>query len=269
MDAAVELTRESHLMSWSIRDLAGRLGVAASVIYHHVGGKDLLCRRVVERMLEQIVPPEPSQPWQQWFRELLHTAGPLAAAYPGTAKWMLMHGPTLPAVLPILDAGVATLQRAGLGEQAPFAYALLLNNAMLTVSMGDDRLQHEGDGPRDHATMMAELRQMPTASAEVRAMARNSSPPSRKAGNWPRRGAGTTTASSWTPPSRASTPPLAGRPIRPEAVGRAVGGYRPAATGARRRPTAPADRHRCSAGRRPRRHRRHRRRHRARRLRAP
>lgn len=170
VDAAVELTRESHLMSWSIRDLAGRLGVAASVIYHHVGGKDLLCRRVVERMLEQIVPPEPSQPWQQWFRELLHTAGPLAAAYPGTAKWMLMHGPTLPAVLPILDAGVATLQRAGFGEQAPFAYALLLNNAMLTVSMGDDRLQHEGDGPRDHATMMAELRQMPTASAEVRAM---------------------------------------------------------------------------------------------------
>ena len=28
VDAAVDLTRESHLMSWSIRDLASRLGVA-------------------------------------------------------------------------------------------------------------------------------------------------------------------------------------------------------------------------------------------------
>ena len=170
IDAAVELTHESHLMSWSLRDLAARLGVAASVIYHHVGGKDLLCRRVVERMLGHIDPPEATLPWQEWFRTLLYAAGPRAAEYPGTAKWMLMHGPTLPAVLPVLEAGMTVLQRAGFGSRADFAYAVLLNNAMLTVSMGDDRLQHEDDGPRDHATMMTEFRQMPTASAEVRAM---------------------------------------------------------------------------------------------------
>lgn len=170
IDAAVHLTRESHLMSWSIRDLAARLGVAASVIYHHVGGKDLLCRGVVERMLGRIEPPEAALPWQEWFRTLLYPAGPRASEYPGSAKWMLMHGPTLPAVLPVLEAGMTVLYRAGFGGSADFAYAVLLNNAMLTVSMGDDRLQHEGDGPRDHATMMAEFRQMPTASAEVRAM---------------------------------------------------------------------------------------------------
>ncbi|MGO2746897.1 TetR/AcrR family transcriptional regulator [Microbacterium sp.] len=170
IDAAVELTRESHLMSWSLRDLAGQLGVAASVIYHHVGGKDLLCRRVVERMLAQIEPPDAELPWQEWFRALLCSAGPRAAEYPGSAKWMLMHGPTLPVALPILEAGIAVLHRAGFGSRADFAYAALLNNAMLTVSMSDDRLQHEGDGPRDHATMMAEFHQIPTASAEVRAM---------------------------------------------------------------------------------------------------
>ncbi len=170
IDAASDLTRESHLMSWSIRDLASRLGVAPSVIYHHVGGKDLLCRRVVERMLAQIEQPPPELAWQEWFRALLDSAGPRAAEFPGTAKWMLMHGPTLPAVLPILEAGMSILHRAGFGTRADFAYAALLNNAMLTVSMSDDRLQHEGDGARDHATMMAEFHQMPTASAEVRAM---------------------------------------------------------------------------------------------------
>ncbi|MDG4765896.1 TetR/AcrR family transcriptional regulator [Solwaraspora sp. WMMD406] len=170
VDAATELTRETHLMSWSIRDLAGRLGVAASVIYHHVGGKDLLCRRVVERMLERIEPPGSDLPWQEWFRALLYTAGPRAAEYPGAAKWMLMHGPTLPAALPVLEAGMAVLHGAGFSTRSGMAYAALLNNAMLTVSMGDDRLQHEGDGPRDHASMMAEFEQMPTSSAGVRAM---------------------------------------------------------------------------------------------------
>lgn len=170
VDAAVDLTHESHLLTWSIRDLASRLGVAASVIYHHVGGKDLLCRRVAERVFDQIELPPAELDWREWFRRLLNTVGPLAARYPGVAKWMLMHGPTIPAVLPTLEAGMAALHRAGFGDRASFAYALLLNNAMLTVSIADDRLQHEVDGPRDHATMMAEFHQMSTASDEIRTL---------------------------------------------------------------------------------------------------
>lgn len=170
VDAATELTRETHLMSWSIRDLAGRLGIAASGIYHHVGGKDLLCRNVVERMLERIELPDAQLPWREWFRALLDAAGPTAAEYPGTATWMLMHGPTLPAALPVLEAGMAKLEEAGFGAQVALAYAVLLNNAMLTVSIGDDRLRHEDDGPRDHAAMMAELTQMTAAPERVRRM---------------------------------------------------------------------------------------------------
>lgn len=170
VDAATELTRQTHLMTWSIRDLAGKLGIAASGIYHHVGGKDLLCREVVERMLERIQLPDPQLPWQDWFRTLLYEVGPIAAEYPGTAKWMLMHGPTLPGVLPVLEAGMVKLTDAGFGERATFAYALMLNNAMLTVSVSDDRLQHEGDGPRDHATMMAEFGELTTSSPQAQAM---------------------------------------------------------------------------------------------------
>lgn len=170
VDAAVELTQESHLMRWSLRDLAARLQVSPSVIYHHVGGKDLLCRRVADRTLEQIPLPEEDLPWQEWFQTLLHTAGPLVARYPGVAKWMLMHGPTIPAALPIVEAGIGVLHHAGFGDRAHLAYALLLNNAMLTISMSDDRLQHEGDGPRDHATMMAEFQQLAGTSDALRHM---------------------------------------------------------------------------------------------------
>jgi hypothetical protein len=63
----------------------------------------------------------------------------------------------LPSVLPIVETGIATLVRGGLGDNAGWAYAALLNNGMLTITIGDDRLIHEEDGPRDHATMMEEF----------------------------------------------------------------------------------------------------------------
>lgn len=159
VDAALRLTEEQHLFGWSIRDLARDLNVAPSVIYHHVGGKDLLCRYVVERILADLTAPPSETDWENWFRELLYATRPLVARYPGTAKWLLMHGPTFPAMISIIDAGIAALQRAGFGELAAFDYAALFNNALLTISMGDDRLSHEDDGPRDHAAMMTEFRQ--------------------------------------------------------------------------------------------------------------
>lgn len=170
IDTALELTRETHLSGWSIRDLSGRLGLGPSAVYHHVGGKDLLGRHVVERVLAGLEAPPAELDWQDWFPALLESVYRVVTPYPGVAKWMLMHGPTLPAVLPVLEAGMAKLQDAGFGDRAAFAYAALLNNAMLTVSMNDDRLQHEDDGPRDHATMMAEFGQIAAASTQMRGM---------------------------------------------------------------------------------------------------
>lgn len=176
IDAAVELTRESHLLGWSIRDLARRLGVNPSTIYHHVGGKDLLCRRVVERVSEKLVTPDPALEWQDWFRTLLFGMGPIVMEYPGTAKWILMHGPTVPAIMPAMGTGFLPLARAGFGENTYRAVALLINTATTTIAMGDDRLQHEEDGPRDHAAMMREFERMtagiPQADGFARAMIR-------------------------------------------------------------------------------------------------
>ena len=157
VDAAAALTRESGLLAWSIRDLAKRLGVTPSVIYHHVGGKDLLCRRVVERAMAELPVPDPALLWQDWFRELLFAAAPVAHRFPGVARWLVMHGPTIPAALPMIEAGIGSLQRAGFGDAVGSAYGVLLNNAMLTLSVHDERQQLEADGPRDHAAMLQEF----------------------------------------------------------------------------------------------------------------
>lgn len=154
---ALALTGEGHLLGWSLRDLADRLGVTVSVITHHVGGKDRLLRRVVEEALAGLRPPPDDLAWDAWFRAmLLDIRGPLQR-YPGTAKWVLLHGPSFPAIMPMIDAGVAALQRAGFGESLGLAFATLFNNAVMTLAVADERLTDEGDGPREHAATMRGL----------------------------------------------------------------------------------------------------------------
>lgn len=166
VDEAAALTRASHLLGWSIRDLAGALAVSPSVVYHHVGGTDALCRAVADRVIGSLeVPDAAGARWDDWFRALLKSQGPRIAGYPGVAKWMLMHGPTIPSASVILDRGMTLLASAGFGHHAPAAYALLLNTAMTTISTGDDRRQHDDDGPRDHTTMMAEFARLPSSPA--------------------------------------------------------------------------------------------------------
>lgn len=165
--AAVRLTAHNHLAGWSLRDLAAELGVAASVVYHHVGGKDLLSRRVVEAVLDGFAPPDAGLPWDAWFRALLHALRTPLAAHPGTAHWLVMHGPVLPDLLPVIDTGTRLLADAGAGDRTGHLYSVLLNTAVLTIAMGDERLRHDEDGPRDHGAMMREFDQLGTESPGV------------------------------------------------------------------------------------------------------
>ncbi|QCR19719.1 TetR/AcrR family transcriptional regulator [Agrococcus sp. SGAir0287] len=155
---AVALTRETHLMGWSVRDLARRLDVAASVLYHHVGGKDVIVRRVVEHVIAQISIPDADLPWQDWYRALVLPAREIIGAHDGVAKWLLMHGPTLEPLLPTVERGVQVLLRDGFGDHAAMAYAAIVNNALSALAMGDDRRLVEDDGPRDLETMRTAMR---------------------------------------------------------------------------------------------------------------
>lgn len=157
IDAAVELTAEGGLWSWSLRDLAKTLHVTPSVVYHHVGGRDLLCRNVAERAVQEIPHPDPAMEWRAWFTAYLYAARPVLLNYPGVAKWLVLHGPAFPAAVPVVDAGVATLRRAGFGDDTAYVYSSLFNTAMMTLTISDERRRHEDDGHRDHQAMMDEF----------------------------------------------------------------------------------------------------------------
>lgn len=171
IDAAVELTRDSGLTGWSLRDLAKELGVAPSAIYHHVGGQELLSRHVVERVLARVDLPTTTMPWRQWFRRALFPARPVLAACPGTARWLLLHGPVLPSLTPVMDSGIASLLRAGFADSAALAFSSVVNTAMMIIAAADDRRQHEDDGPRDHETLMHDLSETISSSPGVSMLA--------------------------------------------------------------------------------------------------
>lgn len=161
------------LTGWSLRDLARGLDVAPSVLYHHIGGKDLLSRHIVGRVLSTVDFPTTVMPWREWFRAALYPARPALATYPGTAKWLLLHGAVFPSMIPVMDSGVASLQQAGFAEDTAAAYSALFNTAMMTISTSDERLRHEDDGARDHAAMMSEFAKVAGASPGVALFARD------------------------------------------------------------------------------------------------
>ena len=173
IDAAVELSRGDGLTTWTLRDLGGRLGVAPSVIYHHVGGREALSRRVVERVLALVDLPTDVMPWRQWAREALYPLRPVLTDYPGTARWLLLHGPVLPRLAPVIDAGIASLRRAGFGRDSALAYTSLVNTAMMTIAAIDDRRLHEDDGPRDHAALIRDLGPITAGSAGISLLTRD------------------------------------------------------------------------------------------------
>jgi AcrR family transcriptional regulator len=170
VDAAVELTRRHGLYGWSIRDLVATIGTSPSVVYHRVGGRDALCRRVVAHVLGQIEYEFPvddgETDWREWFRATLFPIRPVLIRYPGVAKWILMHGRVVSENADRFDAEMDRLHRAGFGEDSALVFALIFNAAMTSIMMSDERDAHEDDDPRDHARIIAELQTTPSRSAD-------------------------------------------------------------------------------------------------------
>lgn len=173
IDAAVELSQGTGLRGWTLRDLAQVLDVAPSVVYHHIGGRELLRHRVVERVLSMVEFPTTVMPWREWFRAALFPARPVLARYPGTARWLLLHGPVFASMAPVVDSGVASLQDAGFGRDTGAAYTALFNTAMMTIAAADDRLEHEDESVRDHAALMQGLSEAAGSSPGIALLSRD------------------------------------------------------------------------------------------------
>lgn len=151
--AAMALTREHGLDGWTVRDLEQRAPASPSSIYHHVGSQEALCERVVEEVVERVAVPYEVEDWQEFFRVSCANLYEALTPYPGTAAWLMMHGPVLSASAVAVDEGIERLHAAGI-KPAGLAYSQIVNHAMGVIAAADERRQTAAG---NHALMVRRL----------------------------------------------------------------------------------------------------------------
>ncbi|WP_158887795.1 TetR/AcrR family transcriptional regulator [Amycolatopsis anabasis] len=139
VDAALRLTAEHGLENWTLRQLAAAVDAYPAVVYHHVGDREAVVAAVIDRALLMFPLPAEELPWREWFSVLLAELREVLRCYPGVARRLSIHGPSLTAAGPTIDRGVRILQRAGFGAESPRVYTLLLSVACQHVAVEDDR----------------------------------------------------------------------------------------------------------------------------------
>lgn len=147
MDAAARLSRREGLEAWSTRQLLAEVPTSFSVIYRLVGDREALSAAVVDQAVTTLSCPDPELPWRDWMTEMLLDLRKLCLEYPGMANWVLTRGGTVPAVLPILAAGLGVMKRAGFGDEVALAYTFVFTSVVTLISMQDQRRPQSDDSP--------------------------------------------------------------------------------------------------------------------------
>ncbi|WP_328603113.1 TetR/AcrR family transcriptional regulator [Amycolatopsis sp. NBC_00345] len=139
VDAALALTAELGLDNWTLRQLAAAVDAYPAVVYHHVGDRDSVVCAVLDRVVGYLRLPADDLSWPDWFGELLVELRVVLRRYPGTARRMVLFGPSVAAAMRPVDRGMRMLLNAGFGPESVLAYNLLIATACQFVAMEDDR----------------------------------------------------------------------------------------------------------------------------------
>lgn len=188
IDAAVKLTVERGLESWTLRQLAAAIGAYPAVVYHHVGDRDAVVCAVLDRVVGQLRLPDDGLEWQEWFVELLTGLRELLRKHPGTARRMASFGPSVAAATPTVDRGVQILLGAGFGEESALAYTVLTTTACQYVALEDERdcsLALRLDNTEEYASYLGR-EDLPGMAAFGRSMQELLADPEAAAGYHPR-----------------------------------------------------------------------------------
>ncbi len=90
VDAALSLADREGIAALTMRRLAADLGVEAMTLYHHVGSKDALLDRLLERVVAGFVPPPMEGPeWQDDLRTALTGAHAALDRHPWACPFLM------------------------------------------------------------------------------------------------------------------------------------------------------------------------------------
>ena len=127
VDAALALLDREGESGFSMRKLAGEMGVDPMAIYHHHAGRDALMHAVLQAFMRDFEMPGPSGDWRADIRALCQALRRLARRHPGAFRVYELYERWIPAEHGVHEAFHRTLLEAGFpGPTVVRAVRLLL-----------------------------------------------------------------------------------------------------------------------------------------------
>jgi len=140
--AALGLVEQQGVEALSMRKLATELGVEAMSLYNHVANKDAVLDGITEVVLSRMDVPPPTSDWRHDARALGAAFRRVALAHPRTAPLSLTRQLQSGPALPLTEAALDILRRAGF-DAGGSVHAL---RALLAYLVGT-LLREVGAGP--------------------------------------------------------------------------------------------------------------------------
>ena len=162
-EAAKGMAAEKGFDGWRMRDLAKRLDVAPSVIYHYFSNREAVCDAVMELIARDIALPPEDLVWKEWFLQTARNLRAVLLSYNGAAD-RLMTNRFPAALIPFLDRYMDRLHEAGFDTMAPFAYAMSINVALGAIAGRDHRSENERKSAVDLKETLERIERMGEAS---------------------------------------------------------------------------------------------------------
>lgn len=125
--AAMALLDREGEKGFSMRKLAGELGVDPMALYHHHRNRDALMFDIMQALMDDIALPVSSGTWEDEIRALCRSLRDLARRHPGAFRVYELYDDWVPSEQRVNEAFHATLLSAGFSpDQTVRAVRLLL-----------------------------------------------------------------------------------------------------------------------------------------------
>lgn len=137
MAALVEAATALGLESFTLIEVAGRLGVGESTVYNYVAGRDELYRLAAASVFEQLDVDVDATAWTDYVDVIAERCFDLAKAHPGLRDYLL-YGPYEASTVTIFEALVDRVQTwlPDIGEH--LAYVIASRPVVATLAYLDD-----------------------------------------------------------------------------------------------------------------------------------
>ncbi len=126
VDAAIEMLDRDGASQFSMRKLAGAMGVDPMALYHHVPNRAALMNSVIDTVISECELPEPNGSWQKQVRDICRAFRALAHRHPGVILVFATFEDWVPSEHRLGEAMYAALRTGGFSPKATVRSARVL-----------------------------------------------------------------------------------------------------------------------------------------------